>query len=609
MTTPDAEPAAKQLLPRLRFDRFILDLDRGSLLLDGNEIALRPKTFAVLRYLSENYARLVSKDELFAAVWPNLAVTDDTLVQSIGELRRALGDDGPRLIRTVPRRGYRFDSDVSVVVAPSRSLAEASPSLTTLSDAAALAEPDAVAPSLPQHVSSAHAGLRIGRTASITLAVLLAVAVLSGGFAAAWKLPTFWGYVGHAMTQSQGIGTKPTIAILPLRDQSDDPARAYFADGLTQDIISALGRFSELTVMSWNAVSPYRAKPESPGEIAHGLKVRYQVEGSVRQTGNRVRVSAQLVDADGRVLWSARFDEALADVFALQDKITTQVAGALAIQVAQVEQRRASDRPTESLEAYDYVLRARPALQRPTRANNVTARAYLRHAIQLDPNYAAAYAGLADTYHIAVSMGWAESPTDTLGRAEEMANKALSIDESDVRSHIILGRIHIFYHRYEQAMAELDRAVATNPSDANGLAGRGNTLMWMGQTDAAIEALEAAQRIDPDMNAVDRFALSLAYYLKLRYDAAIEQAELNLRGTADANFSRDVLAAAYAQNNQPEEAARVVAMIHRVDPSFDPRTFGTKFLNPADLDHLRDGFRKAGLYADEGIPPSPVKIP
>ena len=106
----DAEPAAQQRSPRLRFDRFILDLDRGSLLGDGNEIALRPKTFAVLRYLSENCARLVSKDELFAAVWPNLAVTDDTLVQSIGELRRALGADGPRLIRTVPRRGYRFDS-------------------------------------------------------------------------------------------------------------------------------------------------------------------------------------------------------------------------------------------------------------------------------------------------------------------------------------------------------------------------------------------------------------------------------------------------------------------------------------------------------------------
>ena len=247
------------------------------------------------------------------------------------------------------------------------------------------------------------------------------------------------------------------------------------------------------------------------------------------------------------MLWSGRFDEALADLFALQDKITTQIAGALAIRVTQVEQRRVLAKPTESLEAYEYVLRARPALQRPTRADIVEARALLRRAIELDPNYAAAYAALAETYHIAVVMGWAESPADILSRAEEMANKALSLDDSDVRAHVILGRIHIFHQRYEQAKAEMDRAIAINPNDAHGLAGRGNILMWLGQTDAAIEALELAQRIDPELNAIDRFALSLAYYLKRRYDAAIEQAELNLRRTAGANFSRIVLAAAYAR--------------------------------------------------------------
>ena len=148
-------------------------------------------------------------------------------------------------------------------------------------------------------------------------------------------------------------------------NQSDDSAREYFADGLTQDIINALGRFSELTVMSWNAVLPYKGKPASPAEIARNLAVRYQVEGSVRQTGDRVRVIAQLVDADGRVLWSARFDEALADVFALQDKITTQIAGALAIRVTQIEQRRVFAKPTENLEAYDYVLRAQAGAATP----------------------------------------------------------------------------------------------------------------------------------------------------------------------------------------------------------------------------------------------------
>jgi tetratricopeptide (TPR) repeat protein len=177
-----------------------------------------------------------------------------------------------------------------------------------------------------------------------------------------------------------------------------------------------------------------------------------------------------------------------------------------------------------------------------------------------------------------------------------MANKSLSIDDTEVRARVVLGRIDIFYHRYEQAQVEMDRAIAINPNDAHGLAGRGNALMWLGQIDAAIEALEQAQRIDPELNPMDRFALSLAYYLKRRYDAAIDQAELNLRQTPGANFSRIVLAAAYAQDNQIAAAARVVTEVRHLDPTFDPQEYGTKFLNPIDLENLRDGLRKAGLF-------------
>jgi TolB-like protein/DNA-binding winged helix-turn-helix (wHTH) protein/Tfp pilus assembly protein PilF len=580
MTTHDFDSPAQMEAKRRRFDRYVLDLDRGSLLLDGNEIALRPKTFAVLRYLIENCGRLVSKDELFAAVWPNIAVTDDALVQSIGELRRALGDDGARLIKTIPRRGYRFESDVSVVDLVGQ------PSADALSVAAA--SPDAARP--------LKSGARIGLFAAFGIAVLLA-GMLWAGIATEWKFFNAPGYANRSTPNSVEINAKPAIAILPFASQDNDPARDYFADGLTQDIINALGRFSELTVMSWNAAFPYKGKAASPGEIARNLAVRYQVEGSVLRTADRVRVTAQLVDVDGRVLWSARFDEALADLFALQDKITIHIAGVLAIRVTEIEQRRVLAKPTESLEAYEYVLRARPALQRPARADLVEARVLLRRAIALDPNYAAAYAALAETYHVAAVMGWAESPADTLSRAEELANTALSINDSEVRAHIILGRVHIFHQRYEQAKAEMDRAIAINPNDALGLAGRGNLLMWLGETDAAIEVLELARRIDPELNTVDRNALSLAYYLKGRYAAAIEEAKLNLRRTTGANFSRIVLAAAYAEHSQADDAARVVAEVRRLDPTFDPREFGSKFLRPADLEHLRDGLRKAGLDA------------
>lgn len=558
-------------MTRIRFGRHVLDIDRGCLLDGDGEIALRPKTFAVLRFLIENNARLVSKEDLFTAVWSDLTVTDDVLVQSIGELRRALGEDGPRLIKTIPRRGYRFDAEVS----PDVSIEEPAP-------------PPLLLPQPPAP-----------RTRRVGAALLIGLLLLTAGLV--------WAAIGpgganpdSAASLRPGLadtGAEPTIAVLPFLNQGDDPEREYFANGLTQDIIAALGRFSKLTVMSWNSVRPYRGTPSSTGQIARDLAVRYQVEGTVRLAGERVRVSAQLVGADGRVLWSGRFDEALADVFLVQDAISSQVVGALAIRVTEAEQRRVFAKPTDSLAAYDLVLRARPALQRPSRTNNVEARALLRRAVDLDPRYAAAYASLAETYHIAVSMGWAESPRETLGRSEALANQAVGIDAADVRAHIILGRIHLFFQRYAEAKVEMDRAIAINPNDADALAGRGNALMWMGQTTAAIEELEAAQRIDPEMNAIDRFALSLGYYSQQRYQAAVEQAERNLRGTLDANFSRNVLAAAYAQSNRTEDAARVAAIIRRVDPTFEPGEFGTKFLNPADLAHLREGFRKAGLFA------------
>ena len=584
MTARDADWAAPARAKRLLFERYVLDLDRGCLLLDGKEVVLRPKTFAVLSLLAENCGRLLSKDEIFAAVWPNIAVTDDTLVQSIGELRRELGEDGPRLIKTIPRRGYRFDAVVTVAAGEMPSAAEAPP------QPAVETEPEAARP---------RGWTWVGGRRGAAFAALILVVLLAGG-ALLIARSGFTGPPASTLSRkSAELDPKPAIAVLPFLNQGNDPVRDYFVDGLTQDVINALGRFSALTVMSWNAVLPYKNKPAAPAEIARGLGVRYQVEGSVLAAGDRVRATAQLVDSDGRVLWSARLDEALADVFALQDKIAAQIAGVLAIRVAQVEQRRVLSKPTQSLEAYDYVLRARPALQRPDRGAIVEARGLLRRALELDPNYAAAYAALADSYHIGTAMGWAESPSQTLSRAEELANKALSLDESDVTAHIVLGRIHVFHQQYQQAKAEMERAIAINPSDAQGLAGRGNILMWLGDTDAAIEALELARRIDPELNVIDRNALSLAYYIKGRYQETIEEAELNLRRSDNANFSRIVLAAAYAQTDRPDEVSRVVAAVRRLEPTFDPWEFGTKFLNPSDLAHLREGLRKAGLLSAE----------
>src|SRR3982751_4858788 len=297
MTSRDGDNAAEQ---RLTFGRFVLDLRRGVLLLDGRELTLRPKTFAVMCYLVQHPDRLVSKEELLAAVWPNLVVTDDTLVQSIGELRRALGDAGARLIVTVPRRGYRFE------------VSEAPPDRRKA-----------------RRWHPLRFRWRYGILAPLAVALTLAVL---------WVVPR----VREGTDATQAHAAKPSIAVLPFQNAGDDPAREYLADGLTQDIINSLGRFSALTVMSWNAVAPFKGAAVRPGEIARVLAVRYQVEGSVAYSGERMRVTAQPADVQRRVLWSARFEEASIDVFALQDRITREIAGALAIRVSEFEQQRVS---------------------------------------------------------------------------------------------------------------------------------------------------------------------------------------------------------------------------------------------------------------------------
>jgi len=553
MATVEGESPDRQ---SLTFGRFVLDLRRGCLLFDGREITLRPKTFAVLQYLATHPGRLIGKEELLEAVWPNLVVTDDTLVQSIGELRRALGEPGARLITTVPRRGYRFEPQ------------DAPPDRRKARDWHPL-----------------RFRWKYGILAPFAVALTVLVLWLAG----------FWSEKAahHAVPE-----TKPAIAVLPFQHQGDDASREYLADGLTQDLINSLGRFSALTVMSWNAVAAYKGAAVRPGEIARVLGVRYQVEGSVRYAGDQVRVSAQMVDPQGRVLWSARFEETPADVFALQDRITREIAGALAIQVTEFEQRRIATKPTESFDAYDYLLRARPALQRPTRAGIVEARELIRRAIALDPKYAAAHSALGETFHVAISMGWAESPDEYWKRVETHAGEALELDASDVRARILMARSFLAYNRHPEAQVQIDRAIAINPNDADALAGRGNILMWLGKTDAAIESLELALRIDPELNDFDRFALTLAYYLKRRYIEAIEQAELNLRRNPGARFNEAVLAAAYAQVGRSADAARVSEKVRQTDPMFDPATYGNKFLNPKDLAALRDGLRKAGLLVE-----------
>ncbi len=389
---------------------------------------------------------------------------------------------------------------------------------------------------------------------------------------------------------------KPSIAVLPFVNQSGDPANDYFSDGITEDIINALGRFSALTVMAPNATRPYKDKAAPPAEVGRELGVRYLVEGSVRRAADRVRVSIRLTDADqGTLLWSQQFDEQLEDVFALEDAITRRVAGTLAASLTRVEEQRALAKPPDNLGAYDLVLRGRARLVQATRSSNREARRLFEQALQLDSNYAAAYAGLGLAYLDMATLGWTEFPDDMLARAEQHARTALSHDPDNLEAHRILGHLHSIQLQYDRALVEIDRALALNPSDAASHSQRGGILLWAGRLDEAIAALETAFALDPNLSPTEAFPLGLAYYTSRRHDDAVRFLEREALRNPDFVYIPILLAAAYGQLGRPADAERMADMVRRRLPVFDPQTFGSRFQNRAHHDYLLEGLRKAGL--------------
>jgi adenylate cyclase len=392
------------------------------------------------------------------------------------------------------------------------------------------------------------------------------------------------------------VASRPGIAVLPFVNLSGDPAQDYFSDGLTEDVIAALGRFGSLTVMARNAVFPFKGKNAKPAEIGRELGVRYIVEGSVRRAGGRVRISVQLTDAPtGKLLWSHQYDEELKDVFAVQDAVTRQLAGALAVSLTEVEQRRALAKPTESLDAYDLVLRGRERLLRFTRQANREARRLFEQAIELDPKYADAYAWNGRAYMDVVERGWTEDPNVAADQALELGRKAVLLDPASVLGHRVMGLVYLARGEYEQASAEIDRALALNPSDSVGLVAQAEILLWLGRLDESIEASETALRFDPLPPATALFDLALAYYELRRHADAVRVLKRANERFPDNPFPHALLAATFAQLDRPQDAARERDIVLRLNPFFQPAVFGSRFQNPAYHDYLVEGLVKAGF--------------
>jgi TolB-like protein/class 3 adenylate cyclase/Tfp pilus assembly protein PilF len=438
----------------------------------------------------------------------------------------------------------------------------------------------------------AKAPRRVSRPRRIAYWAVAAAGVAS----AALGLAVYAGYLDLEPPAAVTPIRNASIAVLPFQNLSGDAAQDYFADGITEDMSQALGRFSDLTVIAREAVQQYKGKPLRPGELSRDLGVRYALQGSVRRDGDRVRVTATLSDATtGVQLWSDRYDGEVKDVFSVQDEITQKVVGTLAIKLSDIERQRSLAKPPGNLQAYDYLQRGWEQYRLNTRAGNREARRLFEQAIALDPNYASAYAALAMTRQTTVSAGWTEQTAEVLSDAERLARKALQLDSNIAQAHAVLANIYLNRRQYDLARAEDDQAIALNPNDAWSHGARGGVLVFAGEPEEALKSFEIAGRLNPAMDVVRQYPVGWAYYLVRRYDDAVRVMEVGVRQNPDDYFDLAALAASYAELGRTDDAAGAATATLRAWPFFHVETFISQFQREEDRALIAEGLRKAGL--------------
>jgi class 3 adenylate cyclase/TolB-like protein len=425
------------------------------------------------------------------------------------------------------------------------------------------------------------------------LAALLVAA--SGGawwFAGAPSVPR----AGEPDPPAPVAGARASIAVLPFVSLGADGGGDYFADGLTEDIIAALGRFRDLSVIARSAVFAYKGKTPSPAEVGRDLKVGYVVDGSIRRSAEHLRVAVSLTDtAHGAVLWSEKYDVEPKDVFAVQDQITRRISGALARRVTSLELARSAAKPPGSIEAYDLVLRGRALDAHLTRADNAQARALFERAIELDPKYALAYVGLGWVDLHAVTEGWTANPSEALERAEGLARKAIALDDLDPGAHALLGDAALYFGEYDRALDEVKRAIDLNGSDAQSYSILMDTLLFRGDLKGAISAGETLTQFEPNISNGAAFHLAVSYVLADRGIDAVRVLQHALDRSPSYLYGNVMLAVAYAAAGHEQEAARQADVVRQRFPHFSSEEFGSLLRDPNQREKLTGALKKAGL--------------
>ena len=516
-----------------RFDRFMLDLARGALLTAGGaEVALRPKAFALLRHLVENAGRLLDRDEIMNAVWPGVFVTEDSVRQCIKEIRRALGDEEQRLLRTLLRRGYLFAAAVSRT------------------------EP------------------------------MAAAAVPPGG--------------AVALTPAVPVGGRPTLAILPFANMTGDPGQECLADGLTEDLTTALSHPRWFSVVSRSSAFTYKGRAADVRQVGRELGAGYVLEGSAQRADGRVRITARLCEAEGgRQVWTGRLDSGPGDMFDLQDGVTEAVAAALepGLRLAEVERTRR--KPVETLSAYELLLRAQP--QRwVTRAGNDEALCLLRRAAAIDPSLTAVNGALAGAIALRFALGWAEA--GDVAEGLQCARETVESGGKDDPGALAWAAHALAYFSgdYSSGLAAANHALRLAPHSTQVLLNTGYLRVYVGDAPVAAAHLERAMQLNPHdpMMFLMATGLGLVHFADGRYERAAALARRAIHDRPTYLPAHRLLATSLAHLGRSDAAqASVHAMLTRAAPGYTltAAVNHSAIHDPALRGRYIDGLHRAGL--------------
>lgn len=523
----------------MTFGDCVLDLNRRELRREDRVVATAPRVFDLLVHLLRNRDRVVNRDDLINVVWAGRVISDSTVASHINEARKAVGDDGrnQRVIRTIARKGFRFVAAVN----------ETKPQVRE--------RPSAIQPFFniePPESSAAHF-------------------------------------------------TRPSIAVLPMMNLSGDADQDHVVEGVLGDIMAALSQHRWLYVVSCNSSAAYNPRLVDTKSLARELGVRYFLVSSWRKAGDRVRMTAQIIDAaTGAYHWAGRFEGVLLDIFALQDQITTSVAGTIVPQLERVEIERAMCKSLEHLEAYDYYWQAMAQLHQGTRLALDQAMTLFQRAITADPTLTSAYAMLAWCYCWRKANRWLVDPTTEITEGIRLARQALTLDRGDAvilcRSGHALG---FLAGDLPGGIALLDKALVLNPNLATAWFLGGVLRIWYGDTDSAIEYLCHAIRLSPmDLEQYRmHVGLGLAYFFKEQYETACVWIEKALNEFPDFCLALVVLIASRAHQGEVEAAHQSLVKLCELDSTLNLSNISQwlPIHQQKDLTILLDGLRMAGM--------------